>query len=132
MRWRFGKYLAIGILALLTLTACSNNKQNINEQMFEEGQKLVQQYYQATITGDDSFSWDTANAFLSKYENKATSDAEKLFIDKIGAMALNFQLYGMKKASEEFSGQDQGSDWQKQKVLEIIKELHEKFGISYE
>lgn len=138
MKWKFSTHLIIGILVLLTLTACSNNKQNINEQMFEEGEKLVQQYYQAAINDDDSLDKTIAQPFLKKYKKGEygkglyASDAEELFVESIESISLDYEVYEMNKALEKFSGEYHGSDQDRETLLKDIYKIHEEFGINYD
>jgi len=134
----FKKSRVICLLGLLlALVGCSqiNNKVNLDEDLFENGQKLTQYYSQAIQENEEPSDEVTklADDFQVAYETgDYSSEDEELFISDIVLIKNSYELYVMAKGTENITGEDQNSEGIKIQIKDKLTEMNELFGVQYE
>ncbi|MED1902533.1 hypothetical protein P4V05_20650 [Bacillus thuringiensis] len=124
------------LLFLLLLVGCgSNNKKSLEENVFKDGEALVQAYYQSANGTDKSKEiQELAPKFDEmKKVNTFSSEDEEWFVKEIQLLKQEYALYMMEGALEYASKNTQGNkEGAKEEMMKHMKELQDEFGVVYD
>ncbi|EJV52614.1 hypothetical protein IEK_01263 [Bacillus toyonensis] len=124
------------LLFLLLLVGCgSNNKKSLEENLFKDGEALVQAYYQSANGADKSKEiQELAPKFDEmKKANTFSSEDEEWFVKEIQLLKQEYALYMMEGALEYASKNTQGNkEGAKEEMMKHMKELQDDFGVVYD
>ncbi|PFN68714.1 hypothetical protein [Bacillus cereus] len=123
------------VLFLLLLVGCgSNNKKSLEEDVFKDGEALIQAYYQSANGTDKSKEIQELAPKFDEMEkaNTFSSEDEEWFVKEIQLLKQEYALYMMEGALEYASKNTQGDKkGAKKEMMKHMKELQDTFGIIY-
>jgi len=116
---------------IFMLAACSSNKLELDEDLFTDGQTLMQQYEKGLngedITPDESI----ATMFQALYDDgDFSSEEEELFVSQVVLLKAQYEAFLAQSGYENYSGDESGdSEDTKEQAIETINEMKDKFGM---
>jgi len=124
------------LVFIFLLASCGlNNKKDLDETLFKDGETLVQAYYESANGSDKSKEIQTLAPKFDEWEKNETfsSDNEILFIRNIQLLKQEYQLYMVEHALEYASKNMQGDKKEaKEEMMKHMKELQDTFGVVYD
>lgn len=124
------------VLFLLLLVGCgSNNKKSLEEDVFKDGEALIQAYYQSANGTDKSKEIQELAPKFDEMEkaNTFSSEDEEWFVKEIQLLKQEYALYMMEGALEYASKNTQGDkEGAKEEMMKHMKELQDDFGVVYD
>lgn len=127
------KWIYFLIIFLLVVAGCSNatsaNKANLDEEVFEKGNKLAQLNYIRINDGEVPEQYDELREYFEELYDKGefSSSDEETFVTKLVYLSESVDLYFIGVVKEQM-----GEGNIKEYVEKELSELRDTFGISYE
>lgn len=132
---RNGLGMLVLALLLVVLAGCGNNKKSLDENLFKDGEKMLQGYYDALNGRNASEGIQELSQKFQQWEVDGTysKDDEMIFIKEILLVEQEYQLYLTEYALEYASGNKDGdSKGAKVAIIQHMKELEETYGVQYQ
>ena len=128
--------LGMLLLALvLVLAGCGNNKKNLDDKLFKDGETMLQGYYDALNGRNASEGIQAISEKFGQWEVDGTysKNDEMIFIKEILLVEQEYQLYLATYALAYASGNKEGDvNGAKEDIINHMKELEKEFGVKYE
>ena len=127
---KVGLFLA-SLTLIFMLAACSSNKLDLDEDLFTDGQTLMQQYEKGfngeDVTPDESI----ATMFQALYDDgDFSSEEEELFVSQVVLLKAEYEAFLAQSGYESLAGDEAGkSEDTKEQAIETINEMKDKFGM---
>lgn len=132
---RNGLGMLVLALLLVVLAGCGNNKKNLDENLFKDGEKMLQGFYDALNGKNASEGIQELSQKFQQWETDGTysKDDEVIFIKEILLVEQEYQLYLTEYALEYASGNTQGdTKGAKEAIFNHMKELEKEYGVNYQ
>lgn len=132
---RNGLGMLLLALLLVVLAGCGNNKKNLDDNLFKDGETMLQGYYDALNGRNASEGIQELSEKFGQWEVDGTysKDDEMIFIKEILLVEQEYQLYLATYALAYASGNKEGDvNGAKEDIINHMKELEKEFGVKYQ